>query len=165
MIICRYMHKAEKDRCLPLLFDLYYGNMQHIAPSGKPYEEERTCWLSEVSPALEKAPRQVILCLADDQLIGYIQYYTRDKLLMVEEFQISPSYRGTLLFHKMCKYLGRYLPADIEQAEAYADIRNCASRSIMRKLGFLEFLEVDCPGFVHLRADFTKVRRHFTNSR
>ena len=85
MITFTYLDKTQKERWLPVLFDLFYDNMRHIAPSELPYEQEKKQWLTEVSPALEKAPRQIILCFADDALAGYVQYYTNGNLLMIEE--------------------------------------------------------------------------------
>ena len=161
MIRCFHMNKADKDCWLSLLFDLYHANMQHIAPSALPYQQERSHWLSEVSPGLDKAARQVILCLEDDHLIGYIQYYTRGQLLMVEEFQITHAYQCTPLFHRMCNYLCAHLPAEIKRVEAFADIRNSKSLTIMKKMGFLESYDENCPGFVHLCADFAKVHTYF----
>ena len=163
MITCSHMDKAQKNHWLPIIFDLYYQNMHSIAPSSLPYSQERSVWLSEVSPAVDKAPRQIILCQKDDQLIGYIQYYTRGALLMIEEFQICSFYQNTLLFHRMCRYLGRQLPEEIRYIEAFADIRNHASLNLMKKLGFHE-AEHSSP-FVHLRADFVEVKRRFVTSK
>lgn len=159
MISCMYMNKDQKEYWLPVLFDLYYENMHSIAPSGLPYTQERSLWLSEVSPALDKDPRQVLLCLDGDQLLGYIQYYTRGSLLMIEELQITPSHQGTLLFHHMCRYLHRNLPAGIDSIEAYAHIPNLRSVGIMKRLSFQEIGEATVPGLIHLRADAEAVFR------
>lgn len=67
MMFC-YLDKSEKDHWLPQLFDLLYDNMRSIAPSGLSYEQERKEWLAAVSPALEKAPRQIILCFVGEEL-------------------------------------------------------------------------------------------------
>lgn len=157
MITCSYMEKSYKEKWLPLLFDLYYENMHRIAPSGLSWGEERSQWLSEVSPALDKEPRQIILCLQDGIVQGYLQYYTRGSLLMIEEIQIRPAFQGTLLFHRMCRYLSRNLPKNIEILEAYADSRNIRSKSIMYRLSFQETGESPFPGLVHFRADAAAV--------
>ena len=164
MITCFHMDKNQKDTWIPRLFDLYYENMHIIAPSGLSYEVERCQWISEVSPALDKAPRQIILCLKGCDLVGYIQYYTRDTLLMIEEIQITPVYQGTLLFHRMCRYLYRNLPKHIEHLEAYANIRNKRSISIMTRLGFSETPDNACPGFIHLQADAAAVFRRLIHT-
>ena len=160
MITCSHMDKAQKETWLPALFDLYYDNMHPIAPSDLSYGEERYQWMSEVSPALDKAPRQVILCLKESNLLGYILYYTRGSLLMIEEFQLAPAYQKTLLFHRMCRYLYRNLPHGITHIEAYAHVRNTHSRHIMEKLGFQLKDDPSCPGLVHLQADAMQVASH-----
>ena len=66
MIAISRLNKKEKDQWLPRLFDLLYENMHRIAPSGLNRDQEREQWLSQVSPALDKEPRQVLLCFADD---------------------------------------------------------------------------------------------------
>ena len=161
MITCSCMEKSEKAQWLPVLFDLFYENMSPIAPSGLPREEERACWLSEVSPALDKDPRQILLCRDREHPLGYIQYYTRGDLLMIEEFQIAKPYQMSLLFPRMCKSLLRYLPEGIETVEAYAHIPNLYSRSIMAKFGFQETDTCPYAGLVHLRANATDVKKHF----
>ena len=156
-----YLNKGEKDQWLPQLFDLLYENMQTIAPSGLSYEAEKAQWLKEVSPALEKEPRQIILCFADKELAGYLQYYIRDGLLMVEELQLKKKYQRSLLFYSLCKYLLKVLPQDLKTVEAYADKRNLPSIGLMKKLG-MEVCEDETPApFVHLRGSATCVYRLF----
>ena len=161
MITCVHMDKSEKEKWLPVLFDLFYENMSAIAPSGLPREEERACWLAEVSPALDKDPRQILLCRDGEHLLGYIQYYTREGLLMIEEFQIVKPYQKSLLFPRMCKSLLRNLPAGIETVEAYAHIPNLYSQSIMAKFGFRKMDACPYPGLVHLRANAAEVKKRF----
>ena len=154
-----FLDKTEKDRWLPKLFDLYYGNMHAIAPSGEPYEKERSEWLSEVAPAVDKAPRRVLLCTDGEALLGYMQYYTRNDLIMVEELQIRKDYQQTLLFFRLCRYLAKQLSPDILHIEAFAHKQNAKSLELMKKLGILPLDEKDCL-FVHLRgsADIAKKR-------
>lgn len=135
MITFSYLNKAEKHTWLPQLFDLLYDNMRTIAPSGLSYAEEKAQWLANVSPALDKAPRQINLCFVDGMLAGYIQYYTRGRLLMVEEIQIKKVHQRTTVFYSFVRYLRSILPKDIAYIEAYADKRNQNSHRIMKKLG------------------------------
>ena len=158
MIQLSFMDKAQKDKWLPLLFDLYYSNMSKIAPSGLSYQEERAEWFCAVSSALDKELRKVILCTERDEIIGYVQYYTRDDLLMIEEIQIAKKYHRTLLFYRICKYLVTNLPSEIRYIEAYADKRNANSQSIMRKLRMIQ--KDSDSKFVHLRGDAESVRKH-----
>ena len=159
MIGIGFLEKSEKDKWLPKLFALYYSNMSEIAPSGLPFEEERKLWLSEVSPALDKAPRQVILCRNGETLLGYIQYYTRNDLIMVEELQIRKDHQRTALFFSLCRFLARHIPQTILQIEAFAHKENQNSLHLMEELGMYP-LEEDSP-FVHLRGSAVSVKNRF----
>ena len=158
MIVFTNLDKRQKDYWLPMLFDLLYENMQDIAPDPMPRERAKQLWLKEVSPALDKDPRQIILCFADDVLAGYVQYYTNKDLLMIEEMQIVKPYRGTTVFYGFCKHLGKLLPKGIERIEAYADPRNLHSIALMKKLGMTGETEGK---FLHLRGCIATVRRIF----
>ena len=152
-----YLDKSEKDHWLPRLFDLLYENMQSIAPSGLPYEVERKEWLEAVSPALDKAPRQIILCFVAGELAGYIQYYIREQMLMVEEIQLKKKYQRTLLFYKFCKYLLSVMPDHLQIIEAYADKRNGNSIRLMEKLG-MQLCEPEAnSSFVHMRGPAERI--------
>ena len=158
MKLC-FLNKPEKAIWLPRMFELLYENMEEIASSGLSVEQEREQFLSNVGPALEKMPRQVILATDNDHLVGYVQYYTRGDLLMVEEIQIRRGYRG-LLFLQLCRFLMDVLPVEIKTVEAYADPRNERSRRLMQRIGMVEL--ADYGEFVHLRGDATAIRKRFT---
>ena len=69
-----YLDKTEKDQWLPRLLDLLYENMRSIAPSGLTYQQEKDQFLAAVSPALDKAPRQIILCFVGQPAIFSTTY-------------------------------------------------------------------------------------------
>lgn len=132
------LDKSQKSEILPLLFDIFYENTSEISPFSRPYMAERDEWLSEVSPALEKAPRQIILIYHGTDLAGFVMYYTRDELLMIEELQLVPKYQRTLLCYKTVKYLYEFLGEKIGRVEAYALKSNQTSIGLMQDLGFAE---------------------------
>ena len=160
MLRFTYLNKQEKENWLPRLFDLLYDNMASIAPGDLPYEEEKRQWLAAVSPALEKAPRHMILCFSDEKLAGFLQFYTRDDLLMMEEVQLAKPYHRSFLFYRLCRFLLHQLPPEIAFVEAYAEKRNTHSLRIMEKLG-MEVVGEEGP-FVHLRGDAVPIKEKFT---
>ena len=160
MIAFTYLNKKEKEKILPKLFDLLYDNMRGIAPANLTYEQEKKQWLGTVSPAIDKSARQIMMCFADEELIGYIQYYINGKLLMVEELQLKQKYHCTLTFYRFCKYFIDTLPADIEYVEAFADKRNINSQKLMHKLG-MEFIDNNSD-FIHLRGNAIGIISRFT---
>ena len=157
----KYLNKSEKNTFLPLLFDIFYTNTVELAPSEKSYELQRDEWLSEVSPALEKEPRQVILCYSEGELAGFLMYYTRGELLMIEELQLKKKFQRTRMFYLLCKYLMSILPSDISIVEAYALKNNLNSQGIMQYLG-MDFVthEIGLP-LVHLRGSAQKIKARF----
>ena len=159
MITFSYLDKSKKEQWLPILFDLLYENMQEIAPSDLTYEQEKAQWLSRVSPALEKEPRKIILCLAESALAGYVQYYTNKNLLMIEEIQIAKDFQRTTLFYSLCKHLAQVLPPDLETIEAFALKQNLYSRKLMNRLGMEQIEEND--DFVHMRGSIQNIKRFF----
>lgn len=154
-----HLDKAEKEIWLPKLFDLLYDNMKAIAPSGLTYKEEKNLWLSNVSPAIDKAPRQIILCFDGDTLAGFIQYYIRNDLLMIEEIQLHRAYQRTTAFYRLCKFLQDSITESLSYIEAYADKRNTYSILIMKKLG-MERLETDTHDpYLHFRGILEPIRK------
>ena len=160
MLEITYLNKKEKDQWLPKLFDLLYENMHRIAPGELSREQEWAQWRSQVSPALDKDPRQILLCCADGVLIGFVQYYTRSDLIMIEEVQIAKEYQRTFVFYRLCKYLLDTLPEQINVIEAYADKRNHASIRLMGRLGMEDVKEEASP-FIHMRGSAQAVKSIF----
>lgn len=161
MTVC-YLDKSEKECWLSRLFELFYENMSVIAPTGMAYEAERAAWLTNVSPALDKAPRQVLLALDGEELAGFVMFYTREELLMVEEVQLRREYQGGLLFLRLCRKLLADLPEEVRTVEAYAHRQNDRSRKLMKRLGMEEVSEDDAP-FVHLRGNLYGLKRKLTH--
>lgn len=156
-----FLDKTEKDRWLPILFDLYYENMSRIAPTGMDYATDRKMWMDQVSPALDKAPRMILMAVSEGELAGYVQYYTRGALLMVEEVQIRRRYQGSPLFLRLCRRLVESLQQEIFYIEAYADRRNLKSIALMDRLGMEEVRESEDSPFVLLRGDAVALFQRF----
>ena len=157
-----FMDKDQKDLWLPKMFDLLYENMQVVAPNNLPYEAQKAQFLSEVSPALEKAPRQVILCVRGDALVGFLQYYTRGDLLVIEEIQLGTPLQRTLVFYRLCRFLAASVPADIAFIEAYTHKCNFHSQALLRKLGLEAIKSADANDFLHFRGPAQKAKTYFS---
>ena len=161
MIEFKELNKSEKNTFIPLLFDIFYNNTTELAPSEKSYEQQRDEWMSEVSPALDKEPRKIILCYSEGEIAGFVMYYTRSELLMVEELQLKKKFQRTRMFYFLCKHLMSILPSDISIVEAYALKNNLNSQGIMQYLG-MDFVphESEFP-LVHLRGSAQKIKERF----
>ena len=155
-----YLDKSKKNEILPILFDLLYANMSLIAPSNSSYETERREFLTEVSSALEKEPRKIILCYCKGELAGFLMYYTRDTLLMIEEVQLKKQYQNTMLFFRLCRYLIANLPENIEKIESFVHRENANSLSLQATLG-MEIIRCENPLFHHLQGDAQAIAKRF----
>lgn len=132
--IFKFLDKSNVDEFLPVLFDILYENMEKITPFGKSYEDAKTEWLRQVTPAMKKDRRQIVLMYDGDALAGYAQYYTNDTILMIEEIQLKPKYQRTMLLFEFCKFMKATLPSDITYIEAYTDKRNINSQKLIEAL-------------------------------
>lgn len=130
-----YADKTKLQEILPDCFSILHSNMRLIAPTDNSYEEDFEIWYSAVFPAMQKAPRQIVLMYYNDTLIGYFQYYVLKNSMMMEEIQITAEHQGRGLFRKFYVWLLSELNGDIEFAEAYAHKRNVKSQRILRYLG------------------------------
>ena len=149
----RFADKSAIDGLLTDLFDILYTNMSKIAPSGKTRDTEYEEWFSEVSPAMQKAPRQIVLMLDNDDIIGYFQYYTRDDLLMMEEIQVKQEYHGSGIFGQFYSWLVGTLPDSLRTVEAFAHKQNTKSRGILGHLGLSE-IDTTPNGLLHFRGEY-----------
>ena len=148
-----YLDKSKKSEYLPLLFDVLYSNMKDIAPSGLSYEDEKAEFLREVGGALEKEPRKIVLCHSETELVGFLMYYTRENLIMIEELQIVKKYQRTRALKLLCRYMMEILPENIEYIESFVHKSNVNSISLQKWLG-MEITEEINDALLHLRGDF-----------
>lgn len=156
-----YADKAAKSTWLPAIFALLYANMSVIAPTGCTFEEDFAEWVSHVSPALDKAPRQIVLMYDGDRLIGYFQYYVNGPLFMMEEIQLERTYHGSGVFQTFYRWLLPRLPADIQWVEAYAHKQNAKSRGILAHLGLCPVGEGTGGRTDRFRGDFGVLKGKF----
>ena len=129
------LQKPDSDSVLPILFEILHSNMSRIAPTGNSYDEDFSMWMSCIKPALEKAPRQILLLYDNDEIIGYFQYYVNDGVFMMEDIQLREQYHGTGIFSQLYRYLVQMLPPETEYIEAYANKKNEKSIAVLIHLG------------------------------
>ena len=151
------LDKSKKVEFLPELFRIFYENTAKISPFTRSYESEMKSWVGEVSPALEKAPRQIILIYHGNDLAGFVMYYVRGDLLMIEELQLKEKYQRTLLLYKTVKHMIELLSSTVGRIEAYALRKNSISIGLMRDMGFLEVGDTGGTKFMHFSLDLNSI--------
>lgn len=130
----QFLDKAKKEEVLPLLFSMLYGNMNPLAPSGDGYAADYALWHSQVSPALEKPPRQVVLLRREGALVGYFQYACTEEVFVMEEFQLLPAVQHTGLFGALYRWLLPQLPP-ARRVEAWCLPVNVHAQAVLGHLG------------------------------
>lgn len=150
----KYADRQNIEEILPCLFDILYSNMSTIAPTGNTYENDLEEWLSNIIPAMQKEPRQIVLMFVDNKLIGYFQYYIFSDSLMMEEIQIRKDYQGTGLFHLFYSWLIKKLPKNIKYVEAYSNKSNHKSQGILEYLGLIKSGENKNGNFFYYKGDY-----------
>ena len=158
----RFLDKKTEMGMLEQLFDLLYENMRSVTPTGLSYEQEKRQWLSCVCPAMEKDARQILLLTDGEALMGYCQYYISCGTLMVEEVQLRRDCRCSSAIVSLVRILLNQTE-NVTFLEAYADRRNMASQSLLKKLGMVCIAE-EGP-FAHYRAEMTTIKDRLAGKR
>ena len=135
MFAINVMPKSEKEKVLPLLFQLLATNMNEIAPTGNTFEQDYQMWKGFMDSGIECPERQILLITADGRIVGYFQYLVREETLLMEDIQIDRAYWGTGAFQTLYQYLARTLSGGIRFVEADASKQNLKSQGILRHLG------------------------------
>ena len=149
-----YADKKRLSELMPRLFDILHKNMNEIAPTGNSYEDDYHEWYENVYPAMQKAPRQMVIMRQGDALVGFFQYYVNDGRFVMEEIQLQREIQGKGVFEAFFQWLLPRLPRDVKTVEAYAQRNNLKSQGILNHLG-LERIDVDeTVLFFHYRGDF-----------
>ena len=148
------LQKSDSDSVLPILFEILHSNMSRIAPTGNSYDEDFSMWMSCIKPALEKAPRQILLLYDNDEIIGYFQYYVNGGIFMMEEIQFRAHCHGSGLFTELYRYLMKTLPENTEYVEAYANKKNAKSIGILTHLGLAVIGENQNGNSYHFRGRY-----------
>lgn len=156
-----FLDKSRAAEQLSACFAILRGNMDAIAPTGDSYEEDFRVWYGNVAPALEKTPRQIVLMYAEQELVGYFQYYVVDDLFMMEEIQLLPAHQGTGLFRAFYTWLLPRLEVGIQWVEAYAHKDNLKSQAVLAHLGLKPCGAAQNGKFPHFRGDYGRLRDHF----
>ena len=128
--------------------------MRRILPDRLIYETEYRLWYEAVSEGLQRPPRQIILAQdPEGKILGFVQYYANDRVLMLEEVQILPEFQKKVNFLPgLWKFLLTHLEVTPTYVEAFVHPQNSYSISLQKKLG-MEC--VDLGQYHHYRGKFS----------
>lgn len=158
----KYADKQNIEDILPSLFDILHSNMSVIAPTGNTYDEDMKIWSSNIIPSLQKESRQIVLMLAENELIGYFQYSVCFDSLMMEEIQIRKDYHRTGIFRLFYSWLVKKLPRNIKYVEANSNKSNYKSQGVLEHLGIIRTGENKTGKSYHYKGDYAVLLKKYS---
>lgn len=155
-----FLNKTTAAEILPELFDILADNMSKIAPIGNNYEEDQRRWLSAISDAIQKEPRQIILIWHGSSLVGFFMYYisVSGETFMMEEIQCKPEYHGTGVFRQLYHFMFSHIPDTVTTVEAFANKQNTKSQGILCHLGLTCIGKNKTERTYHYRGAYQKMK-------
>lgn len=163
MITFEYLDKSEFATVSEEIFNILAENMEAIAPSKNSREEEFVRWHKAVGGGLQQDERQIVLIKAQNELIGFFQYYTNADTLMMEEIQFKPTYQSKGVFRKLYGFLLSNINAELRFVQAYADTRNGKSIGILEKMGLLKIGAAQGGRLYHFKGRYEDFKRWFAS--
>lgn len=136
-----FLDKSAFPQAAPVLFDILYGNMSVIAPSGQSRAADEATWKNAVGEGLKKDARRIVLIKDGDELAGFFQYYVNPTTFMMEEVQLKEKYQGKGILRELYGFLMLNIPENTPRVEAFADLRNARSMDILLKMGLMPVSE------------------------
>lgn len=152
----RYLDKVNELGMLEELFDLYFENMNAIAPEEAPYEAQKREWVACIGDALTKDPRQIMLIYAEGKLAGFCMYYINKGILMIEELQLRSEYQRTAALLPLCRHFRKRREL-IEFVECFAHKQNGHSRKLIGKWGMEPVGQTPDGGIIHFKGPAERV--------
>ena len=120
------------------LFSILWRNMDEIAPSENPYEEDFAEWQNYNQSAIASGERKTILFIDEeiDCIAGYFQYSIENCSICFDEIESLQDYWGKgLIYRPLMKYLLPQLPDSITHFKAYIHKSNLRSSAIIERMG------------------------------
>ena len=142
------------------IINILAENMEAIAPSENSREEEFVLWYKAVGGGLRQDERQIVLIKAQNELIGFYQYYINVDTFMMEEIQFKPAYQSKGVFRKLYGFLLSNIDAEPRFVQAYADTRNRKSIGILEKMGLAKTGTVQ-GRLYHFKGRYEDLKRWF----
>ena len=136
-----FLDKSAFPQTAQVLFDILYGNMSVIAPSGQSRSEDEATWKNAVREGLRGDNRRIVLIKDGEDIAGFFQYYVNASAFMMEEVQLKEKYQGKGILRELYGFLMPHIPEETPRVEAFADLRNARSMDILLKMGLLPVSE------------------------
>ena len=96
MVKFSYLEKENFNEIARDLFEILANNMDGIAPTGNPREDDYKTWYADVNPKVENDEVQFVLVKDSEtnEIVAFFEHHTTEDTLVMDEIQISKAYHG-----------------------------------------------------------------------
>jgi hypothetical protein len=154
-----FLDKSKKEQFAEPIFRILFDNMKDILSVYGEFDDELATWKSAVLPALSKETRKIVLIRRGEELCGFLQYYVRDEILMIEELQLARSIQRTRALSLLLGFMQYVIPDSVLSIEAYAHKENQVSISLMERMGMKKSDVKTDERFYHLCGEIGALKR------
>jgi hypothetical protein len=158
MIKYDYLKKENFENIARDLFEILANNMDGIAPTGNPREDDYKTWHSDVSPKVEKDEVSFLLATEEEtgNIVAFLEHHFTEDTLVLDEVQISKAYHGKgNVFRDIHGVVINSAPEGCVYVEAAANKLNSKSIGVLGTLGLKVAGELHNGGCVLMRGSFS----------
>lgn len=158
-----YLEKSKFDSVCSTLFKILANNMDKIAPTGHPREEDYKVWYADVSEKVKDDKFNIVLATDDnDEIAGFFEFHTTDDTFVMDEIQISPAFHGKgNVFRNIHGFVFENIGYDYKFVEAAANKLNSKSIGVLGTLGLKPVGELHNGSCLLLRGDFSDLLKWY----
>jgi len=157
MVKFSYLKKENFDEIARALFEILANNMDGIAPTGNPREDDYKTWYGDVREKVINNEVQIVLAIDDasNEIAAFFEYHTTKDTLVMDEIQIAKAYHGKgNVFRNIYGFVFDNIGTDYLYVEAAANKLNKKSIGVLHTLGLEIVGELHGGGCAKLKGNF-----------
>ena len=158
MVNYSYLKKENFDQVARTLFEILANNMDGIAPTGNPREEDYKTWYSEKAPKAKNGEEQYLLVTDREsgEIVAFFEHHVENDTLVMDEIQISQVYHGKGgVFRSIYGHVIENIGDKCLYVEAAANKLNKKSIGVLGTLGLEVAGELHNGGCVLMRGKYS----------
>ena len=158
------MEKENFDAIARDLFEVLANNMDGIAPTGNPREDDYKTWYSDVEPKVKNDEVKIALVTDDEtnEIAAFFEYHVEADTLVMDEIQISKAYHGKgNIFRNIYKFVFDNLNTEPLYVQAAANKLNQKSIGVLGTLGLEIVGELHNGGCVLMKGKYSDLMKWY----
>ena len=158
MLNYSYLKKENFDTVARTLFEILANNMDGIAPTGNPREDDYKTWYADVAPKMKNDEVEIVLVTDNEtgEIAAFFENHIENDTFVMDEIQISKEYHGKgNVFRNIFGFVIENIGSDCLYVEAAANKLNKKSIGVLGTLGLEKAGELHNGGCVLMRGKYT----------